>query len=142
MKTVILLVALLAVASSTLVRSHQYWYTAEKALVKTGVPFADFAWNYCDLKCLYFEHYINATDFVYIDFSAGFFKPNFAACFIRTVLANGTANYALWNTDAVAANNTFYSTYCFYHTSSSSCTLCNISNNRYKSNNSESKTNE
>lgn len=110
MKTVLVLIALLAAVSATLVQNHDFWYTAEKALVKTNVPFADYAWNYCDLKCLYFEHYFKGKDFVYINFSEGFFKPNFAACFVRTVLANGTATYALWNT--VVTNNTWYNTNC------------------------------
>ena len=110
MKTLIVLIALLAFASATLVRSHDYWYTAQKKLVASGIPYSDYAWNYCDLKCLYFEHYYPGKDFVYINFSEGFFKPNFAACFVRSVLANGTATYALWNT--VVTNNTWYNTNC------------------------------
>eukprot|EP00178_Gracilaria_changii_P028192 TRINITY_DN972_c0_g2_i1.p1 TRINITY_DN972_c0_g2~~TRINITY_DN972_c0_g2_i1.p1 ORF type:complete len:146 (+),score=12.72 TRINITY_DN972_c0_g2_i1:2-439(+) len=110
MKVIILCVLLLAAAQATLVQSHDYWYTAQKAIVKTGAPLADYAWNYCDLKCLYFEHYYKGQDFVYIEFNPGFFKPNFAACFVRNVLGNGTATYALWNT--VVTNNTWYSKYC------------------------------
>lgn len=110
MKSLIFLVVLLAAAHASLVQSHEYWYTAQKILVKNGIPFADNAWNYCDLKCLYFEHYYNSSDFVYINFSEGFFNPNFAACFVRDVFVNGTATYALW--DTVATNNTWYSTYC------------------------------
>ena len=110
MKLLIVFVALMAFASATLVRNHEFWYTAQKKLVTTGIPFADYAWNYCDLKCLYFEHYYKGKDFVYINFSEGTFKPNFAACFVRTVLSNGTATYALWNT--VVKNNTWYNTNC------------------------------
>jgi hypothetical protein len=110
MKVFILCLALLAAASASMVRSHDYWYTAQKSLVTSGVPFADYAWNYCDLKCLYFEHYYPGKDFVYINFSQGFFHPNFAACFVRYNLTNGSANYSLW--DTVVTNNTWYNTYC------------------------------
>jgi hypothetical protein len=109
MKAILICVLLLAAAQASLLQSHEYWYTAEKAIAKNGPPF-DIAWNYCDLKCLYFEHYYKGVDFVWIDFNPGFFKPNFAACFVRHVLANGTADYALWNT--VVTNNTWYNTYC------------------------------
>ena len=52
-----------------------------KYLVEKGVPSADYAWNYCDLKCLYFEHYYSAFDFVYINFSEGIIKPQFRSLF-------------------------------------------------------------
>ena len=106
----LLLFALLPLSHSSLLQSHQFWYTALKAAAKTNAPYADYAWNYCDLKCLYFEHYYPGLDFVYINFSEGFFKPNFAACFIRRVTALGAASYELWNT--VVLNNTWYNTYC------------------------------
>ena len=110
MKTIVLLVALLAFASATLVRNHEFWYTAQKSLVKSNIPYSDFAWNYCDLKCLYFEHYYPTVDFVYIDFNPGFFSPSFAACYTRTNLTNGSAVYHEWN--ATVTNNTWYQTYC------------------------------
>lgn len=63
---------------------------------------------YCDLKCLYLEHYYQGVDFVWINF-AQTAKPNFAACYIRKVTSSGLVSYSLWNT---VANNTFYNLYC------------------------------
>jgi len=100
----------ISIAQCNLIRNHEYWYTALKEGVKSGTPYADYSWNYCDLKCLYFEHYYPGFDFVYINFNPGFFKPNYAACFIRRLTGNGAASYELWNT--VVTNNTWYNTYC------------------------------
>lgn len=44
---------LLATAHALTLQTHEYWYTAPKALVQKNIPAADYAWNYCDLKCLY-----------------------------------------------------------------------------------------
>lgn len=96
-------------ARASLLRNHEYWYTTIKSSVIKGVPFADYAWNYCDLKCLYLEHYYPGYDFVYINFKQSVLLPNFAACYIRKLAGNGAASYALWNT--VASNN-WYNTYC------------------------------
>lgn len=52
-KTIFLLLALTAIASCGFLRNHDYWYTAQKAVVATGVPLSDVKWNYCDYKCLY-----------------------------------------------------------------------------------------
>ena len=70
----------------------------------TGIPFSDVAWDYCDLKCLYLENYYPNTDFVVLNFEEAAYKPNFAACYVRS--ANG---YSLWNT---VASNTFYEENC------------------------------
>ena len=98
---VILLAVLLVFATAKFTKaSHEYWYTAAKKTATTGVPFADISWNYCDLKCLYLETYYPGKDFVVINFEEAAYKPNFAACYVRT-----THGYALWNT--VAKNNFF-----------------------------------
>ena len=55
------------IINCNLVQNHEYWYTAMKSAVTSGA--SDYAWNYCDLKCLYFEHYYPGFDFVYINFS-------------------------------------------------------------------------
>jgi hypothetical protein len=68
-KVLLVLIALLAFASASFLRtSHNYWYVSQKAIVKTGAPLSDSAWNYCDYKCLYLERYYNAFDFVFITF--------------------------------------------------------------------------
>jgi hypothetical protein len=108
-KVLILLLALLAFASASFLRTHDYWYTAQKSLVKTGAPFSDIAWNYCDLKCLYLERYYTTADFAFITFNAGTFKPNFGACYVIKTDSNGAKTYALWNT---VATNTWYDTNC------------------------------
>ena len=108
-KVLILLMALLAFASADFLRTHDYWYTAQKALVKTGAPLSDLAWNYCDLKCLYLERYYTTYDFAFITFNAGTFKPNFGACYVVKTDAAGAKTYALWNT---VATNTWYDANC------------------------------
>jgi hypothetical protein len=50
---VILMLNLFILTHSHFLRTHQYWYTAEKPLIKTGASFADISWNYCDFKCIY-----------------------------------------------------------------------------------------
>ena len=108
-KTLIVLVALLVAASANLLRTHDYWYTAQKAVVKTHAPLADTAWNYCDDKCLWLEHLYKGKDFCFITFSESIFKPNFGACYVVNTDSTGKKTYALWNT---VATNTFYDTYC------------------------------
>ena len=109
-KILIVLLALVAAASCSFLRTtHDYWYTAQKGLVKTGAPLADIAWNYCDLKCLYLERYYSTYDFAFITFNAGTFKPNFGACYIIKTDAAGAKTYALWNT---VATNTWYDNNC------------------------------
>ncbi len=103
-KALVVLLVLLAAVSCNLMRTHDYWYTAQKKVVQTGAPLADTAWNYCDLKCLYLERYYPGKDFIWMEFSESVFKPNFGACYV----ANGAAKN-LWNT--VATNN-WYETYC------------------------------
>lgn len=105
----LLILLLLVTTEANPLQSHEYWYTAMKSLVKKGVPSADYAWNYCDLKCLYFEHYNPGFDFVYINFSEGILKPNFAACFIRKLTNSGVPSYSLWNT---VVNNNWFNKYC------------------------------
>jgi hypothetical protein len=73
-KVLIVLMALLAFASADFLRTHDYWYTAQKSIVKTGAPLSDLAWNYCDLKCLYLERYYLTADFAFITFNDGTFS--------------------------------------------------------------------
>ena len=105
----ILLLTLLNTIDCNLIRNHEYWYTGLKKYVKKGIGAAESGWMYCDLKCLYFEHYYPGYDFVYINF-AQTGRPNFAACYIRKVTSSGATSYSLWNT--VVKNNTFYNLYC------------------------------
>ena len=107
-KVLLVLIALLALTSASFLRSHNYWYTAQKAVVKTGAPLADSAWNYCDNKCLYLERYYANVDFCYITFSQSIVKPNFGACYVVNTGAAGKT-YALWTS---VATNTWYNTYC------------------------------
>jgi hypothetical protein len=104
MMKAILLVTLVALACGSLTRNHDFWYTAAKAVAKTGLPFADTNWGYCDMKCTYLERYYPGNDFVVIPFSESTLKPDFAACYIAKTGVNGTS-YALWNT--VATNSYF-----------------------------------
>lgn len=109
-KILIVLLALVAAASCSFLRTtHDYWYTAQKSIVKTGAPLSDLAWNYCDLKCLYLERYYSTYDFAFITFNAGTFKPNFGACYIIKTDAAGAKTYALWNS---VATNAWYDTNC------------------------------
>ena len=81
-------------------KAHKYWYTATKKTAMTGVPYTDYAWNYCDMKCVYLEKYHPGVDFVVINFEEASYKPNFSACYVRQ---HGT--YNLWNT--VSSNQFF-----------------------------------
>ena len=108
-KILVVLFALLAAVSASFLRSHDYWYTAQKSLVKTGAPLADVAWNYCDNKCLYLERWYHGNDFCWINFSESVFKPNFGACYVAKKDSAGKKTYALWNT---VATNKFYDSYC------------------------------
>lgn len=104
MKELVFTIALLAIASGSLTRNHDFWYTAAKAVATSGAPFADKPWGYCDMKCTYLEKYYPGKDFVVIPFTESTLKPDFAACYVATP-GNGTTNYALWNT--VATNSYF-----------------------------------
>ena len=47
-------------------QNHDYWYTQK-------VPYVDYAWNYCDKKCLYWQNYVDKTvtsKFVVVQFTA------------------------------------------------------------------------
>ena len=63
----------------------------------------DLAWNYCDLKCLYLEHYYPDKDFVVIVFSS-FLHDSFAACYIK----NGDS-FTIWSN---ALSNIYFEKYC------------------------------
>lgn len=103
MSKLILIAAVLLIAvNCNFLRSHNYWYTATKSLITTGVPFSDYPWNYCDDKCLYLENYIPAgsvyDDMVVISFTEAAYKGDFAACYVRKS-TDGVANgdYKLWS---------------------------------------------
>jgi hypothetical protein len=71
-KTLLITLALISLSCSIFIRNneqHDYWYTAGKAAATSGVPYADIAWGYCDMKCTYLEHYYPGLDFVVIGFS-------------------------------------------------------------------------
>lgn len=104
----ILSIALVSLACGGLTRNHDYWYTAGKSVATSGVPYADKAWGYCDMKCTYLEKYYPGNDFVVIPFSESTFKPDFAACYVAKS-SNGTTTYALWNT---VATNSYFETNC------------------------------
>lgn len=103
-KELIFVIALLSVASASLTRNHDYWYTAGKAAATSGIPLGDTAWGYCDMKCTYLEHYYPTSDFVVITFTESTFKPDFAACYVSTIL-NGVTSYTPWY--KVAKNSYF-----------------------------------
>jgi hypothetical protein len=107
-KTLILTIALVCLVSGNMLRNHEYWYTAGKVAATSGVPMADVAWGYCDMKCTYLEKYYPNTDFVVIPFTESTFKPDFAACYVATT-SNGTTTYTLWNK---VATNTYFETNC------------------------------
>ena len=54
----------------------------------------DRKWNYCDLKCLYLENYSD-QDFVVISFKEHGYRPDFAACYVKT--EKEANSYVLWN---------------------------------------------
>lgn len=99
---VLLVLFLVALATSRYVREdHEYWYTVNRKAAETNVPFADVAWNYCDLKCTYLEKLYPNTDFYVVNFKDAFYKPNFSACYAKQT--GGTDK--LWN--KVASNDFF-----------------------------------
>jgi hypothetical protein len=108
MKYTILLALLVALSSCSFLRTHDYWYTATKSAVTSGVPLADVPWGYCDIKCTYLEKHNPGKDFVVISFTESTFKPDFAACYVAQN-NNGTVDYALWNK---AATNAYYEANC------------------------------
>ena len=107
-KVLILAIMLLALGSASLTRNHNFWYTAGKSAATVGIWKSDYAWNYCDMKCTYLEHWNAGRDYVVISFSESTFKPNYAACYVATS-TNGTTSYALWNT---VSKNAWYEANC------------------------------
>jgi hypothetical protein len=68
-KALLITISLIALTCADLTRNHDYWYTAGKTPVTSGVPLGDVAWGYCDLKCTYLEKYYPQSDFVVIPFT-------------------------------------------------------------------------
>ena len=106
MKVVIFLLLAVLATSFHVRENHEYWYTAAKKTAKTGVPFADVAWNYCDYKCTTLEHFYPGYDFYIINFKDAVYKPNFSACYVTVI---GSGEYKLWNT---VAKNKWYEDNC------------------------------
>jgi len=106
MKKILLIFSVVAIAISMQLRNHEYWYTAQKAVVTKKIPLGDVAWGYGDMKCTYLEKIFTGRDFFVIPFSGGTFSLDFAACYTQEG-NNGT--YKLWNT---AGSNSYYETNC------------------------------
>lgn len=105
MKSIVFLL-LVFLATSRYVRdNHEYWYTANRKAAETGIPFADAAWNYCDMKCTRFEKLHHGYDFYIVNFKDAIYKPNFSACYARAT--GGTPQ--LWSK---VAKNTWFETNC------------------------------
>jgi hypothetical protein len=87
----LLVLALLLLITSTaglsLRTQHDFWFLNESPKAVGN----DLKWGYCDLKCLYLEHYNPGKDFVVIVMEKTF-HDTFAACYVKT--ADG---YTLWN---------------------------------------------
>ena len=75
--------------------AHDYWFMSENPR-EVG---DDSRWGYCDLKCLYLEHYHPNLDFVVLILTAPLRDP-FAACYVKTI--NG---FTLWSK---VVKNEFY----------------------------------
>ena len=105
MRAIILLVLVVFAASYHVRDQHQYWYTAARKTAKSGVPFADVAWNYCDYKCLTMEKFHAGVDFYVVNFKDAIYKPNFSACYAKTT--GGTPR--LWSQ---VASNKWYEKNC------------------------------
>lgn len=84
---IILLLGTLALARNIQVE-HNYWSTANRKFAESGTPYIDKLWNYCDLKCLYFESLVPNADFYVVNFKDKLYKPDFSACYAR--VAGGT----------------------------------------------------
>lgn len=63
------------------IANHNYWFTGFRKSAEIGTPYADVAWNYCDLKCLYLEQLKPNTDFFVINFQDVVYKPDFSVCY-------------------------------------------------------------
>jgi hypothetical protein len=79
--------------------NHEYWFNKDNPVAVGN----DYSWNYCDLKCLYLEHYAQNIDFVVLVLTAPL-HDTFAACYVKT-----SDGYTLWNK---VISNTFYEDYC------------------------------
>lgn len=106
MKAALLVLLLVTLVASRYTRvEHDYWYTANRKSAESGVPYADVAWSYCDMKCLYFENLYQNADFYVINFKDAVYKPNFSACYAR--VSGGSPQ--LWNK---VAENGWYEANC------------------------------
>ena len=101
MKSIICLLLAYFAVGLELRENHDFWYVASKTTASSGIPYADFAWNYCDVKCVTFEHYYPQVDFYVITFKDSIYKPDFSACY--AISATGTPQ--LWSK---VASNAWY----------------------------------
>jgi hypothetical protein len=88
--------------------SHNYWFlkyqnTSGDVFVKSK---QEKVWNFCDLRCLYLENYVD-EDFVVIHFGEPAYRPDFAACYVKDPSAKG--GYTLWENKI---SNAFYEDNC------------------------------
>ena len=104
---VFLLLATFAFARFTRVE-HDYWTTSGRKLAEGNHPYLDSFWNYCDMKCLYFENLVPNTDFFVVNFEGGVGKPGFSSCYGRT---GTTGTDKLWN-HIYTQENSWYETNC------------------------------
>ena len=96
MKILLLLFLITLSVAKYIRQNHDYWYTAGKNSATQKVPYVDYAWNYCDKKCLYLQNYVDKTvtsKFVVLQFTASSLKPDFAACYAKDPV---TGNYTIW----------------------------------------------
>lgn len=80
--------------------NHKRWSTSNKDLAKI----TDINWNYCDLKCIYLENYLDGADFVVLNFVEIGSNSKFADCYVAT-----NSSYDHWS---VKINNSMYSRIC------------------------------
>ncbi len=84
---------------------HLSWETTDRDLAEI----TDILWNYCDLKCLYFESVV-PKDFVVMTFRIKLTKEEFQACYVNDHQdQEDEAQYRLWNT---LVSNPFYEHIC------------------------------
>lgn len=105
MKIIILIFFVWYASAGDSLRKHNYWYTAARKTAESGIPWADYGWNYCDIKCTSFEKYYPAIDFYVINFREAAYKPDFSACYAKSP----TGYITLWNE---VAKNDFYDRLC------------------------------
>ncbi len=96
MKLLVLVMLVCMTFAKYIRQNHDYWYTAGKSAAVKNVAYLDYAWNYCDKKCLYLQNYVDKSStftFTVIDFKASALKADFSACYAKDKV---TGAYKLW----------------------------------------------